>query len=188
VSLRVLLGIVFSVGVCSVAIVEAQEMEHRMGGLPGMPAHVLKPTESQAHHRKYHNESLERLGLAYTFGELGAQSAVSRTIRIDALDPGRFQPEEITARSGETVKLIVHNGGTREHELRIGDPIYQREHAQMLLTMPNWEHGSSNAVTVGPGQTKAIVWRFGEDPIVELACHRDGNYHAGMVTRVEVSK
>jgi uncharacterized cupredoxin-like copper-binding protein len=56
----------------------------------------------------------------------------------------------------------------------------------MLKQMPGREHSSPNSIVVAPGETGAIVWQFGDAPVVELACHLGGNYQAGMVAKVAV--
>ena len=157
------------------------EMEHRMGGLPGMPAHMLKPGGELEHHEKYHPADGTGAQSMFSFGQPGQPGLVNRTVRIDAYDNARFVPDSLTVSMGETVQFEVHNAGKQPHELRIGDHRYQQEHAEMLKHMPGWEHNSPNSVVVAPGKSGTLVWQFGDDPVVELACHHKGSYEAGMV-------
>ena len=177
--------IALAVSTFSVQFVSA-EMEHRMGGLPGMPAHMLKPGAELDHHEKHHPADGMEAPTMSPFGQPGQVSIATRTVRIDVYDEARFVPDSLNVAAGETVQIEVHNAGIRPHELRIGDPRYQQEHAKMLKSMPGWEHSSSNSIVVAPGETETIVWQFGNGSVVELACHLDGNYQAGMVTKVAV--
>jgi uncharacterized cupredoxin-like copper-binding protein len=43
-------------------------------------------------------------------------------------------------------------------------------------------------VIVAPGKIATLVWQFGDDPVVELACHVAGSYETGMLMRVQVTK
>jgi len=53
----------------------------------------------------------------------------------------------------------------------------------MLRRMPGQPHPGQNALMVPPGETKSIVWQFGDAPIVELTCHAlDGSAIALLAT------
>lgn len=164
------------------------EMEHRMGGLPGMPAHMLKPGGELEHHEKYHPADGTEAQSMFSFGQPGQPGLATRTVRIDAYDKAHFVPDSLSVTPGETVQFEVHNADKQPHELRIGDHQYQQEHAEMIKRMPGWEHSSPNSVVVAPGKTETLVWQFGDDPVVELACHIAGSYEAGMLVRVQVTK
>lgn len=164
------------------------EMEHRMGGLPGMPAHMLKPGGEFEHHEQFHSDPA-RPGAEtkFTFGQPGDPRAVKRRIRIEARE-NRFEAANLQFESGETVEFEFRNMDARPHELRVGNPNYQQEHAEMLRRMPGWEHSSPNSVLVAPGKTGTLVWQFGDDSVVELACHVAGSYEAGMRVRMRATK
>lgn len=164
------------------------EMEHRMGGLPGMPAHMLKPGSELEHHEKYHPADVTGPRFMFSFGQPGQPGLANRTVRIDAYDKRRFVPDSLSVAPGEIVQFEVRNTGKQPHELRIGNRQYQQEHAEMLKRMPGWEHSSPNSVIVAPGTIATLVWQFGSDPVVELACHVAGSYEAGMLVRVHVAK
>ena len=94
------------------------EMEHRMGGLPGMPANMLKPGAEFEHHRQFHSDpSLPGAEMMFTFGQPGDPRAVKRTIRIEARG-NRFEVEALAFESGETVQFEFRNLDSRPHELR----------------------------------------------------------------------
>ncbi len=175
--------------VCVIASSPAlAEMEHRMGGLPGMPAYMLKPGGKLEHHQKFHSDSARPGGeMMFTFGQPGDPRAVKRRIRIEARG-NRFEVAALEFESGETVEFEFRNLDSRPHEVRIGDPRYQQEHAEMLRRMPGWEHSSPNSVLVAPGETGTLVWQFGEDPVIELACHVAGSFQAGMHVEMRAIK
>ena len=164
------------------------EMEHRMGGLPGMPAHMLKPGGEFEHHRQFPpGPARPGAEMMFTFGQPGDPRAVKRWIRIEARE-NRFETANLAFESGETVEFEFRNMDSRPHELRVGDPHYQQEHSEMLRRMPGWEHSSPNSVLVAPGNTGTLVWQFGDDPVVELACHVAGSYEAGMRVKMQATK
>lgn len=113
-------------------------------------------------------------------GEPGKAGDVTRDIRIAASDLMRYDPNQVTVKAGETVRFIVTNSGQVPHEFVIGDPVAQREHAEMMRTMPNMKHVDGNTLTLAPGETKTLLWRFSKDGEVEIACHVPGHYEAGM--------
>ena len=49
----------------------------------------------------------------------GDSEKVSRTIKLTQVD-NMFLPSELTVREGETVRLVVKNGGNMKHEMLIG--------------------------------------------------------------------
>ena len=181
------IAIALAVSALPVQLVFA-EMEHRMGGMPDMPTHMLKPGGELEHHEKYHPADGTGTQSMFSFGQPGQPGLATRTVRIDAYDKAHFVPDSLSIASGETVQFEVHNADKQPHELRIGDHRYQQEHAEMIKRMPGWEHSSPNSVIVAPGKIATLVWQFGDDPVVELACHLAGSYEAGMLVRVQVTK
>jgi uncharacterized cupredoxin-like copper-binding protein len=181
--------IVTTLAVCAYPVQPVfAEMEHRMGGLPGMPAHVLKPGGEFEHHQQFHpGPARSGAEMMFSFGQPGDPRAVKRRIHIEARE-NRFEVANLEFESRETVEFEFRNMDTRPHELRVGNPRYQQEHAEMLKRMLGWEHSSPNSVIVAPGKIATLVWQFGDDPVVELACHVAGSYEAGMLVRVQVTK
>lgn len=112
---------------------------------------------------------------------------VPRTINIKASDTMRFEPAALTVKAGETIRFVVTNVGKLPHELVVGTAQEQKAHEQMMQQMHGMKHEDANSVTVGPGQTKTLVWQFGSAQNIELACHVPGHYPAGMVSKVSVA-
>lgn len=124
---------------------------------------------------------------AATFGHPGKAAQVNRTIKITALDI-RFDNIRLHVRAGETVRFIVTNKGQLVHEFIIGDAREQAEHEQEMqkmaaMNMPD----EPNGITLKPGQTKTLIWTFGQKGEVEFACHVPGHFAAGMVGKIIVN-
>lgn len=109
----------------------------------------------------------------------------SRTVRLSALDTMAFQPAAIAVSAGEIVTFEVTNAGTAVHEFTLGDAEMQQQHAAAMAHMPaGVHHEFPNSITLQPGETKTLTWRFGRARTVEFACHEPGHYQAGMRGRV----
>ena len=155
---------------------------HRMGGMPDMPAEILKPPEGEPHHLLYHQAGAKPLK-AFAFGQPGNETNISRTIEVDIRDDTGFSIDNMEVRAGETIRFVVRNLGRMRHEIRIGDPDYQLAHAEMVRRMPAVEHDDPNAIIVAPGESGWIIWQFGSSAVVELACHLSGpDFAAGHAT------
>lgn len=50
----------------------------------------------------------------------------------------------------------------------------------------NYMAGMDNAVTVEPGDTAKITWRFEDAGEVLYGCHEPGHYEGGMVGTIEI--
>jgi len=123
---------------------------------------------------------------AATFGHPGKAAQVNRTIKITALDIS-FDKIRLPVRAGETVRFIVTNKGQLTHEFIIGDAREQAEHEQEMQKMAGMEMpDESSGITLKPGQTKTLIWTFGQKGEVEFACHVPGHYSAGMVGKIFV--
>ena len=121
-------------------------------------------------------------------GQAGNPAKVSRTIKINALDTMRFDKTDIKVNPGETIRFVVTNVGKIKHEFTIGTREEQREHAQMMASMPGMEHEEGNSITILPGETKKLIWQFGKAGALEIACHLPGHFEAGMWSKVIVRK
>jgi uncharacterized cupredoxin-like copper-binding protein len=122
-------------------------------------------------------------GKGFTFGSPGKESEVTRTVNVQAADTMRFDPSKLQVKQGETVKFVIGNVGRLKHEFTLGDRATQRAHATMMKKMPNMKHeDDATTVSLEPGQTKALIWKFDKRPAapIEIACHEPGHYEAGM--------
>lgn len=123
-----------------------------------------------------------------TIGEPGRAAQSTRTVTVDMNDSMRFTPAEISVQRGETVRFVVKNSGAVKHELVLGTPEELKAHSAMMLKTPGMEHADDNMVSVAPGQTGEIVWRFTKPGKVDFACLQPGHYDAGMKGLVNVAQ
>ena len=56
----------------------------------------------------------------------------------------------------------------------------------MMAAMPDMKHHDPNAVTVAPGGSATLVWRFTHAGEYEFACLVPGHYELGMHGTVAV--
>lgn len=129
----------------------------------------------------------------HTFGEPGREGEVTRTVEVVADDREGmvYQMDLKSIRQGETIKFVVTNKGTGEHEFSVGDTGSQRAHAKLMKSNPGMKHEDDPAaVTLKPGETKTLIWKFNK-PVqgdIVFACQMPGHYDAGMVHKVKLQK
>lgn len=116
-------------------------------------------------------------------GEPADPSDAATTIEVKALDQLRFDPATIDVSSGDVVTFVVTNEGDTDHEFVLGDASYQEAHGGDM------EHDMSmgNAISVAPGETEELTWRFTGAGEVLYGCHEAGHYDGGMVGTIEVT-
>lgn len=119
-------------------------------------------------------------------GQPGEAAHVSRTITIAMDDTLRYTPSSIRVRPGETVHFVVRNLGQIKHEMSLGTEQSLREHLEVMRKFPDMEHAEPSQVTVAPGGTGEIVWRFTRAGTVHFGCLMPGHYEAGMQGKVRV--
>jgi len=120
------------------------------------------------------------------FGREGDPKRVSRTIKLAMSDQMRFTPAALTVRRGETVRLVVHNGGKQLHELVLGTSAELQAHAELMRKFPGMEHDEPHMTHVQPGRDGSIVWQFTQAGEFSFACLIPGHFEAGMVGKVVV--
>jgi len=119
----------------------------------------------------------------FTFGEPGKASKVDRVVEITMRDIS-FEPSSLKVKAGQTVRFVVTNKSEIEHELALGDAATQIAHRKEMAEMAEhggaMHHGDPNAVSVEPGKTAELIWRFTRAGNVEFDCNVPGHYEAGM--------
>lgn len=136
-------------------------------------------THAAGSHAGGHDES--------AVGEPGKAANVKRTVQIDMSDAMRFSPASIDAVQGETIRFVVKNSGKLKHELVLGTAKELVEHAEVMKKFPEMEHAEPNMVTLAPGQTGEVIWRFTRTGQIDFACLQPGHYDAGMKGFVKVA-
>lgn len=91
-----------------------------------------------------------------------------------------FTPGLETIKNGETIEFAVRNEGLIPHEFSIGNDEEQRKHAEMMRKMPGMKHDDPNAVSLEPGESASLTWRFKGTDMVVFACNIPGHFEAGM--------
>lgn len=123
---------------------------------------------------------------AAALGEAGDPTKVSRTMEVEMNDSMRFKPSSISIKRGETVRFVVKNGGKMKHEMVLGSISELKEHAALMLKFPEMEHVDPNQVSVEPGKTGELVWKFTKAGKFDFACLQPGHFEAGMRGKIAV--
>lgn len=124
----------------------------------------------------------------------------SRIVDVSMTDMA-FSPLSFTATAGETVTFRFRNDGKVVHEAVIGDADYQAAHSAAMMSgasglsdghgmdhgMDHGGTGAASTVTVKPGKTGELTYRFDQAGTMFIGCHQPGHYEAGMQATVAVS-
>ena len=141
---------------------------------------VMSPVAQAAgQHAGGHGES--------AIGEPGKAANVTRTVQIDMSDAMRYTPSSIDAKHGETIRFVITNSGKVKHELVLGTEKDLKEHYEVMKKFPEMEHDDPNMVTVAPGKTGQVIWKFTKSGKIDFACLQPGHYDAGMKGAVAVA-
>ncbi len=117
----------------------------------------------------------------YSVGEPG-KGTPDRIISVSMQDTMRFvfDPDLDELKNGETIEFTVRNDGQIQHEFSIGNSEDQVKHALMMQQMPDMKHSDPNTVSLEPGESASLSWKFmGSDSVV-FACNIPGHFEAGM--------
>jgi uncharacterized cupredoxin-like copper-binding protein len=125
-------------------------------------------------------------GHAQGVGKAGDPKKISRSIQVLMSDDMKFTPAKVDVKRGETIRFVVRNAGHARHEMVIGSMAELKEHAELMRKMPGMEHGEPNQVTLAPGKSGELVWRFTKAGTVDFACLQPGHFEAGMMGKVSV--
>lgn len=119
-------------------------------------------------------------GESGAIGQAGKAAEVTRSVAVDMTDEMRFIPSSLTAKQGETVRITVSNSGKLKHEMVLGTEAELKEHYEAMKKFPEMEHDDANQVTVMPGKSREIIWKFTKAGTINFACLQPGHYDAGM--------
>ena len=146
--------------------------------------HAAKPDTKPAARADGH---AHEHGGSDAIGEAGAAGKVDRIVTVTMTDSMRFTPASVAAKQGETIKFVVKNAGQLKHEMVLGTEKELKKHYELMKKFPEMEHADPQMVTVAPGKTGEIVWRFTTAGKVDFACLQPGHYDAGMKGLVRVA-
>lgn len=126
-----------------------------------------------------HSEKHDSEGSAV--GKPASVVQATRTITVVMRDTMRYEfTPKPNIKAGEVVRFVVLNKGNIPHEFSIGDEKEQVSHRKMMQKMPGMTHSDGNTVSVFPGKSKELTWRFSGDSEVVFACNVPGHFEAGM--------
>jgi uncharacterized cupredoxin-like copper-binding protein len=128
-------------------------------------------------------------GHAAALGEPGDPKARGlRTIEVVMTDEMRFKPAQIQLTKGQTIKFVVKNAGAQKHEFVLGTPDELTKHAIEMEKFPEMEHDDPNAVSVEPGKTAELIWKFTKAGSWEIGygCLLPGHFSNGMKGKIVV--
>ena len=96
-----------------------------------------------------------------------------RIVHVDMTDALRFVPDQIAVTTGETIRFILTNSGTVEHEFQVGpaDKVAADEHDGVIVVEKD---------KLDAGSTTAVDYTFTGTGAYAFACHMPAHYEAGM--------
>jgi len=121
-------------------------------------------------------------------GEPGKPSEVMRTVEVLMNDRMRFEPASVTVKRGEVIRFVVRNVGEQPHEFILGTQKEIRDHHIEMKKHPEMEHDDPNAVSLDPGKSGEIIWKFTAAGVFQFACLKPGHLEAGMVGSLTVRR
>ena len=126
----------------------------------------------------------------FAFGEPSKPDKADRTVTIVMTD-NRFQPDKLEVKLGETIRFVLTNTSSLDHDFTLGDASIQKVHRAEMAEMAE-EGGAmhhakdANAVFVKAGQTGELTWKFIRAGRLEFDCNVPGHYEAGMAGTISV--
>lgn len=118
----------------------------------------------------------------FAWGEPAEASQADRVVEVTMLDTLAFEPASIEVKVGETITFKLVNAGKIQHDFTLGDEETQDEHdADMASGMTGMGQEEPNAMTLDPGATGEMTWRFTAPASILFGCHIPGHYAGGMV-------
>lgn len=124
-----------------------------------------------------------------------SDSGGARRVEVAMVDID-FKPETIEVAKGEEVRFTFTNDGKIRHEAYVGTPDDQADHEMEMAEAGEQSgghdahgggSGDDNKVTVEPGESGDLTYRFEEAGTYEVGCHEPGHYAAGMKITVNVN-
>jgi uncharacterized cupredoxin-like copper-binding protein len=138
------------------------------------PLFAAASAMASGNHAGAHHEESSAIGQA------GKAAEVTRSVAVEMTDEMRFIPSSIAVKQGETVRITVSNSGVLKHEMVLGTEAELKEHYEAMKKFPEMEHDDANQVTVMPGKSQEMIWKFTRAGKINFACLQPGHYDAGM--------
>ena len=118
----------------------------------------------------------------------------ARRVEVTMVDID-FKPKTLEVAKGEEVQFTFTNDGKIRHEAYFGTPEDQADHEKEMAEAGEESgghdahgggSGDNNKITVEPGKSGDLTYRFDEAGTYEIGCHEPGHYAAGMKITVNV--
>lgn len=109
-----------------------------------------------------------------------------REIKVELTDGLRIRPDVLNVAAGETVRFVVTNAGSVDHEFFIGDEIAQESHGEEMAANGGRVEDSANGVGVKPRTREALVFTFAGAGSLIAGCHLPGHFGAGMRAAIAI--
>jgi uncharacterized cupredoxin-like copper-binding protein len=125
----------------------------------------------------------------FSAGEPGDPKKPSRTIEVAMREEYGlqiFEPKRIEVKRGEQIRFVLRNEGKNDHEFMLATTKENLKHADVMRKHPNMEHDDPNGITLKPGKSGALIWRFTKRGTFEYACLFPGHREDGMYGTVVV--
>lgn len=131
----------------------------------------------------------------------GAPTSLTRVIDISMTD-NAYSATDLAVSPGEEVTFRFRNDGSVEHEAILGTEAQQDDHEMEMNSptgddmgdmdmgdMEGMDHSGEElpAVTVAPGESADLTYRFDEGGDLIIGCHIPGHYEAGMRANINVA-
>lgn len=186
-TLVVLTILILVLGGCDSSAANSSGSEDAGAAVPAPTASAPDVPGDQAPATDEHNDETADDDV-FAFGEPADPAVADRTVQVRGTDQMTFEPTTVEVRAGETITFEVTNVGQIPHDFTLGDEQAQQEHAREMEEMDDAEmaHMDPNTVTIPPGATESVTWRFHDAGEVLYGCHQPGHYGAGMVGSVDV--
>ena len=120
----------------------------------------------------------------------------ARRVEVAMVDVD-FTPKSLEVAQGEEIQFTFTNDGKVRHEAYIGTPEDQADHEKEMAeggedSGGHDAHGGGSGeddkkITLDPGKSGDLTYRFDEAGTFEIGCHEPGHYAAGMKVTVTVT-
>ncbi len=161
------------------AVAPAAAQDH--GGHSGHGGHG-----GHGDHGDHDGHDMSHMNDTARFGAPGDPAKATRTVTIRASEIA-FDLGKLEVKTGETVRFVLVNDGTQDHELGVGDAAFFEAHRKMVAEMPGMAHDMPNAVTAKPGESASFAWTFNKPGAFQFACSMPGHSELGMTGAITVN-
>ncbi|MGL6316415.1 copper-resistant cuproprotein CopI [Vibrio sp. WXL103] len=138
-------------------------------------------------HSKMDHSNMDMEGMS-AVGMPATGAKPDKVIHVVLSDDMKIEfKRDVKIEPNDIVQFVVMNTGKVNHKFVIGSPNEQHEHREMMTNISgDHTHDSGNAVTVGPGKAKQLLWHFHGESEIEFACNIPGHAEAGMVKKIDL--